>query len=181
MHLKGCTSKANPAHGNCMGRGSNNPCLCKELLDAPGAVQVHEALVAFVDQAGAEGREAQLRHGAVVQHLHRGGEHIVPARQVHASHACAIIRTGSADRHTRCLHKERTGRPASWHPVGPSALECGSSAACLAHHRSRRGCTYTQAATWAVPGFTPTWPQFTLTQANTTPTKSMRQQRTHRK
>ena len=52
---------------------SASTCLRQQLLDAPGSVQVHQALVALNDEAGPEGAQPQLRNGAVVQHLQGGG------------------------------------------------------------------------------------------------------------
>ena len=51
---------------------SASTCLRQQLLDAPGSVQVHQALVALNDEAGPEGAQPQLRNGAVVQHLQGG-------------------------------------------------------------------------------------------------------------
>lgn len=43
--------------------------LSQQLLHAASAIEVHEALMAFKNEARAEGRQTQLRNGPVVQYL----------------------------------------------------------------------------------------------------------------
>ena len=47
--------------------------LRQQLLDAACAVEGVQALVGLVDEAGAEGAQPQLRHGAVEEHLQACG------------------------------------------------------------------------------------------------------------
>lgn len=83
MNAKGVTMSWHGMHGCSVSQlqhpmqhaqpSLTSTCLREQLFDATRAIQVHQALVALVNQAGTEGRQAELRNGAVVKDLHGQG------------------------------------------------------------------------------------------------------------